>query len=113
MTEAATRITESAEWQALQAHHAQLDGVHLRELFARDPQRGQAMTVEAADLYLDYSKNLVTGETLELLRALAERAELRQPADDMFSGRRINVTANPPVLHVAFRAPQGTSIVAD
>jgi glucose-6-phosphate isomerase len=113
MTETVTRITESVEWQALHAHHAQLEGVHLRELFAGDPQRGRAMTVEAADLYLDYSKNLVTGGTLELLRALAERAELRQRADDMFSGRRINVTENRPVLHVALRAPEGTSIVVD
>jgi glucose-6-phosphate isomerase len=113
MTETATRITESVEWQALRAHFAQVEGVHLRELFARDPERGEVMTVEAADLYLDYSKNLVTAETLGLLRALAERAGLRQRADDMFSGRRINVTEDRPVLHVALRAPEGTSIVVD
>ncbi|HWC37129.1 MAG TPA: glucose-6-phosphate isomerase [Acidimicrobiales bacterium] len=113
MTETATRINESVEWQALQTHFAQLEGVHLRELFARDPGRGETMTVEAADLYLDYSKNLVTAETLGLLRALAERAGLRQRADDMFSGRRINVTEDRAVLHVALRAPEGTSIVVD
>ncbi len=113
MTETAARITETAEWQALQSHFAQVEGVHLRELFARDPRRGEAMTLEAADLYLDYSKNLITSETLQLLRALAERAELRQRADDMFSGRRINVTEDRPVLHVALRAPAGTSIVVD
>src|SRR2546421_1529649 len=113
MTPSATRITESVEWQALRTHFAQLEGVHLRELFARDPRRGEAMTVEADDLYLDYSKNLITGETLQLLRALADRAELRQRADDMFSGRRINVTEDRPVLHVALRAPEGASIVVD
>jgi glucose-6-phosphate isomerase len=113
MTETATRITETAEWQALQSHFAQLEGVHLRELFDRDRGRGESMTVEADDLYLDYSKNLVTNETLRLLRALAERAELRQLADDMFSGRRINVTEDRSVLHIALRAPEGTSIVVD
>jgi glucose-6-phosphate isomerase len=113
MTETATRITESVEWRALEAHHAQVEDIHLRELFARDPHRGEAMTVEAADLYLDYSKNLITSETLGLLRALAERAELRQRAEDMFSGRRINVTENRPVLHVALRAPEGASILVD
>jgi glucose-6-phosphate isomerase len=113
MTETATRITESVEWRALEAHHAQVEDIHLRELFARDPHRGEAMTVEAVDLYLDYSKNLITSETLGLLRALAERAELRQRAEDMFSGRRINVTENRPVLHVALRAPEGASILVD
>jgi glucose-6-phosphate isomerase len=113
MTDTATRITESVEWRALEAHHAQVEDAHLRDLFARDPQRGEAMTVEAADLYLDYSKNLITNETLGLLRALAERAEVRQRADDMFSGRRINVTENRPVLHVALRAPEGASILVD
>jgi glucose-6-phosphate isomerase len=113
MTETATRISETAEWQALRTHFAQLEGVHLRELFDRDRGRGESMTVEAADLYLDYSKNLVTDETLRLLRALAERAEIRQLADDMFSGRRINVTEDRSVLHIALRAPEGTSIVVD
>jgi glucose-6-phosphate isomerase len=113
MTETATRINESVEWQALQTHFAQVEGVHLRELFARDHRRGETMTVEAADLYLDYSKNLVTAETMGLLRALAERAGLRQRADDMFSGRRINVTEDRSVLHVALRAPEGASIVVD
>ncbi|HEY1633924.1 MAG TPA: glucose-6-phosphate isomerase, partial [Acidimicrobiales bacterium] len=113
MTDTTTRITESVEWRALEVHHAQVGDVHLRDLFAQDPQRGEVMTVEAADLYLDYSKNLITSETLGLLRALAERAEVRQRADDMFSGRRINVTENRPVLHVALRAPEGSSILVD
>jgi glucose-6-phosphate isomerase len=113
MTETATLLTESVEWRALGAHHAKLEGVHLRELFAQDPGRGQTMTVEAAGLYLDYSKNLVVAETLELLLALAERAEIRQRAGEMFSGQRINVTEDRPVLHVALRAPEGTSIFVD
>jgi glucose-6-phosphate isomerase len=113
MTQTTTRISESVEWQALQTHFDQIKGVHLRELFAGDPGRGETMTVEAADLYLDYSKNRLTAETLGLLRALAERAELRQRADDMFSGQRINVTEDRAVLHVALRAPEGTSIVVD
>jgi glucose-6-phosphate isomerase len=113
MTQTTTRVSESVEWQALQTHFDQIKGVHLRELFAEDPGRGESMTVEAADLYLDYSKNRLTAETLGLLRALAERAELRQRADDMFSGQRINVTEDRAVLHVALRAPEGTSIVVD
>jgi hypothetical protein len=113
MTKTSALITESVEWRALDAHHSKVEGVHLRELFAQDPGRGQAMTVEAADLYLDYSKNLVIPETLELLLALAERAELRQRAGEMFNGQRINVTEDRPVLHVALRAPEGTSIFVD
>src|SRR5205823_13068563 len=120
MTETAARITETVEWQALQSHFAQVEGVHLRELFARDPRRGEAMTLEAADLYLDYSKNLITGVTLQLLPALAERAELRQRVDDMFMRGRINVTDDQPVPHVALRAPgahsrplDGTVLVPD
>src|SRR2546421_450054 len=113
MTEPVTRITESVEWRALAAHHTPVEKIHPPGLFARDPPRGAAMTVEAADLYLDYSKNLITSETLGLLRALAERAEVRQRAADMFAGRRINVTENRPVLHVALRAPEGASILVD
>jgi glucose-6-phosphate isomerase len=113
MTETATRITESPEWQALQAHHERMREVHLRDLFGQDARRGETMTAGAVDLYLDYSKNRITGETLELLTALAERAELRQQVDDMFAGRRINVTENRSVLHVALRAPEGEHIVVD
>src|SRR5438132_4009524 len=87
--------------------------VHLRTLFDEDPRRGETMTVEAADLSLDYAKHRRTGETLDLLVALAERAGLRKRIDAMFRGERINVTEDRPVLHVALRAPEGESIVVD
>src|SRR6266540_173072 len=95
-----TRIDQTTEWQALEEHHRKLGEVHLRELFAADPARGETMALEAGDLYLDYSKNRLTGETVRLLVALAERAGLRSKIDDMFAGRRINVTEDRPVLHV-------------
>jgi len=113
MAAATTRITDSPEWRALAAHYDQVKDVHLRTLFADDPGRGEAMTLEAADLYLDYSKHRLTGETLGLLVALADRAGLRQRIEAMFAGERINVTEDRPVLHVALRAPEGTSIVVD
>lgn len=109
----ATPITKTPEWQALQAHHAEIAPLHLRELFASDPGRGEAMAVEAGDLYLDYSKHRLTGETIRLLCALAERAGLRERIEAMFTGQRINVTEDRPVLHVALRAPRGSSIVVD
>ncbi|HEY2959884.1 MAG TPA: glucose-6-phosphate isomerase [Actinomycetota bacterium] len=110
---AGTRIDQTPEWQALEEHHRKLRDVHLRDLFAADPARGETMAVEAGDLYLDYSKNRLTGETLSLLVALAERAGLRAKIDDMFAGRRINVTEDRPVLHVALRMPPDRSIVVD
>jgi glucose-6-phosphate isomerase len=110
---AATRIDQTPEWKALQEHHRELAAVHLRQLFADDPNRGETMTLEAGDLYLDYSKNRLTGETLRLLVALAERAGLAGRIDDMFAGRRINVTEDRPVLHVALRTPPDRSIVVD
>jgi glucose-6-phosphate isomerase len=110
---AATRIDQTPEWKAVQEHHRQLAEVHLRQLFADDPGRGETMTVEAGDLYLDYSKNRLTAETLRLLVALAERAGLRSKIDDMFAGRRINVTEDRPVLHVALRTPADRSIIVD
>jgi len=109
----ATRIDQTPEWGALQRHHRELDGVHLRDLFAADQDRGERMTEEAGDLYLDWSKNLVTDETVRLLVALAERAGLRRRIDAMFAGERINVTEDRPVLHVALRAPVGSSILVD
>jgi len=87
--------------------------LHLRELFEADPDRGTTMAVEAGDLYLDYSKNRVTAETVGLLCALAKRAGLRRSIDDMFEGRHVNVTENRPALHVALRMPEGTSMVVD
>ncbi len=109
----ATRIDQTPEWGALERHRRELDGVHLRDLFAADQDRGERMTGEAGDLYLDWSKHLVTDETVRLLVALAERAGLRQRIDAMFAGERINVTEDRPVLHVALRAPPGSSILVD
>ena len=108
-----TPITGTAEWQRLVDHHAAVAGVHLRELFADDPERGRTMTVEAGDLFLDYSKNRLTAETIGLLSALAERADLRGSIDAMWRGERINETENRPVLHVALRMPRGASLVVD
>jgi len=108
-----TKITSTPEWEALEAHRGKMEGVHLRDLFAEDPARGEAMTLGAGDLYLDYSKNLVTRETLGLLVALAERAGLRGRIDAMFAGERINVTEDRAVLHVALRAPKDEVIEVD
>src|SRR5919106_14933 len=106
-------ITETAEWQALSAHHAEIRHHDLRDLFAADPGRGGTLAVSAGDLYLDYSKNRLTAETLRLLVALAERAGLPGCIEAMFRGERINTTEDRPVLHVALRASEGTSIVVD
>ena len=100
-------------WKALQSHYKQIKAVHLRELFAEDPGRGERLTAEAAGLFLDYSKNRVTDETLLLLTKLAEEAGLKQRIDAMFSGEKINVTEKRAVLHVALRAPKGASILVD
>jgi glucose-6-phosphate isomerase len=110
---AGERIVDTPEWKALEAHRAAIDDLHLRDLFAADPERAERFSAEAGDLYLDYSKNRMTGETLELLVALAERAELGDRIEAMFSGERINVTEDRPVLHVALRAPEDASIVVD
>lgn len=108
-----TKITSTPEWEALEAHRGKMEGVHLRDLFAEETARGEAMALEAEDLYLDYSKNLVTRETLGLLVALAERAGLRGRIDAMFTGQRINVTEDRAVLHVALRAPRDQPIEVD
>jgi glucose-6-phosphate isomerase len=107
------RIDQTPEWEALARHQRQLGDTHLRELFAVDPARGETMTCEAGDLYLDYSKQRVTAETLGLLVALAERAGLRRRIDAMFAGDKLNVTEDRAVLHVALRAPEGSSIEVD
>jgi glucose-6-phosphate isomerase len=106
-------LTRSQAWKALQAHHAEVAGLHLRELFAADPQRGVKFTAEACGLYLDYSKNRVTEETLRLLVALAGERGLRGHIDAMFRGDKINITENRAVLHIALRAPRGEKIVVD
>jgi glucose-6-phosphate isomerase len=107
------KINETPEWQALEAHFEQTRDVHLRRLFADDPSRGEAMTVEAGDLYLDYSKNRLTPETISLLVALARRAGVEGLRDAMFAGEKINITEQRAVLHVALRAPEGERILVD
>ena len=105
--------TERPAWKALAAHHQKIRDLHLRKLFADDPKRGERMTAEAVGLYLDYSKNRITDETLKLLVQLAEESGLRERIDAMFRGEKINITENRAVLHVALRAPRGASIVVD
>jgi glucose-6-phosphate isomerase len=106
-------LTQRPAWAALQAHHAEIAGRHLRELFAADPDRGERLTAQACGIYLDYSKNRVTDETLGLLRRLAEESGLRERIEAMFTGEKINVTENRAVLHVALRAPQSATIQVD
>jgi len=100
-------------WKALREHHTKMRDVHLRQLFADDPRRGERLTVEGVGLYLDYSKHRVTDETLRLLVHLAEQAGLRERIDAMFRGEKINVTENRAVLHVALRAPRDQPILVD
>ncbi|HLW89537.1 MAG TPA: glucose-6-phosphate isomerase [Terriglobales bacterium] len=104
-------LTQRNAWKALQSHHTKIGELHLRRLFAEDRKRGERMTAEAAGLFLDYSKNRVTDETLKLLIQLAEESGLRDRIEAMFRGDKINITENRAVLHVALRAPRGASIV--
>jgi len=106
-------LTKRKAWKALQAHYEKVRGLHLRNLFADDPKRGERMTAEAAGLFLDYSNNRITSETLKLLIALAEESGLRPRIDAMFRGEKINTTEKRAVLHVALRAPKNASIVVD
>ena len=105
--------SERDAWAALRRHHEQIRDVHLRTFFAEGRNRGERLVLEAAGLYLDYSKNRVTEETLGLLLALAEAAGLRARIDAMFSGQKINVTEGRAVLHVALRAPRDRRILVD
>jgi glucose-6-phosphate isomerase len=100
-------------WKDLGAHYKKIRTTHLRSLFADDPRRGEQMTAEAVGLYLDYSKNLVTGETLELLIRLAHESRLEERIDAMFRGEKINLTENRAVLHTALRAPRDASVIVD
>jgi len=104
---------QRAAWAALEKHHGEVAGLHLRELFKSDPGRGKRLSLEAVGIFLDYSKNRVTDETLRLLLGLAEASGLRERIDAMFRGDRINVSEQRAVLHVALRAPKGASIVLD
>ena len=106
-------ISDSAEWQALAEHHREVGDRHLRDLFAEDPGRGTDLTVRAGDLYLDYSKNRLTRETVRLLAALAERAGLRERTEAMFSGQHVNSTEDRAVLHVALRDPHTSGLDVD
>jgi glucose-6-phosphate isomerase len=108
-----TPLTQLPAWQALAAHYETIKGVHLRELFAQDAARGERLTAEAEGLFLDYSKQRITDETLTLLLQLAEESGLRGRIDAMFSGEKINLTENRAVLHIALRAPKGQRIIVD
>ena len=105
--------SKSSAWKALEAHSKKIKSVHLRELFAEDPQRGERLTLEAIGLFLDYSKNRINDETSQLLLKLAEDSHLRERIDAMFRGEKINITENRAVLHIALRAPRGESIFVD
>jgi glucose-6-phosphate isomerase len=113
MTEAPMPLPERSAWKELQEHYAQVRGVHLRDLFADDPQRGERLALEACGIYLDYSKNRVTDETMRLLLRLAEESGLREHIDAMFAGEKINITEDRAVLHVALRAPRKEQIAVD
>ncbi|MDP9843885.1 glucose-6-phosphate isomerase [Streptosporangium lutulentum] len=106
-------LRDRASWKALERHHAEIRDRHLRELFAEDPGRGERMTAEASGLYLDYSKNRVTGETMRLLTELARESEVEQRRDLMFRGEPINTSEHRAVLHVALRMPKDASLVVD
>ena len=113
VTPKAKRPDNRQAWKALESHYKKVGSLHLRDLFAEDPNRAERMSVDAAGLHLDYSKNRVTGETLQFLLQLAEQSDLKQRIDAMFRGEKINITENRAVLHVALRAPRGTAIVVD
>src|ERR1700761_7820315 len=109
----ATPLRERKAWQALERHYAEISGIHLRDMFAGDPTRGERLTAEAVGIYLDYSKNRITDETLTLLLQLAEQSGLRARINAMLRGEKINVSENRAVLHIALRAPKEASIVVD
>jgi glucose-6-phosphate isomerase len=106
-------LSQRPAWRALGAHYEQIKDVHLRQLFADDPKRGERFALEQVGLYLDFSKNRVSEETIQLLVSLAEACDLRSRIDGMFRGEKINITEKRAVLHVALRAPRGQSIIVD
>jgi glucose-6-phosphate isomerase len=108
-----TELRSRPEWKALEAHVAEIGDRHLRDLFAADPARGTRLVLEAAGIYLDYSKNRISDETVTLLVELAEACGIRERIDAMFRGERINTTEDRPVLHVALRMPRDASLVVD
>src|SRR5258708_548153 len=106
-------LTKRKAWKALAAHFKKARDLHLRDLFAADPKRGEEMSLQAVGLYLDYSKNRVTEETLKLFFQLATESGLRERIDSMFRGDKINITEKRAVLHVALRAPKEAAILVD
>jgi glucose-6-phosphate isomerase len=106
-------LTQRSAWKALSAHHKGMRKLHLRDLFAKDPKRGERMTAEAVGLFLDYSKNRVTDQTLKLLFRLAKESRLAERREAMFNGEKINITENRAVLHTALRAPRDAVIMVD
>ncbi|MGW3572354.1 glucose-6-phosphate isomerase [Streptomyces sp. NPDC000941] len=106
-------LRQKPSWKALEQHHSEIGAVHLRDLFAQDPDRGERLCAEGAGLYLDYSKNRVTDETMRLLCELARECGVEGRRDSMFRGEHINVSEDRPALHVALRMPQGSSLVVD
>ncbi|MEU5641097.1 glucose-6-phosphate isomerase [Streptomyces milbemycinicus] len=106
-------LRQKPSWKALEQHHSEIGAVHLRELFAQDPDRGERLCAEGAGLYLDYSKNRVTDETMRLLCELARECGVEERRDAMFRGQHINVSEDRPALHVALRMPRGSSLVVD
>jgi len=113
MTSTAAQLTKSAAWNALREHYEAIKTVHMRDLFAKDPERGERLVCDTQGIYLDYSKNRLTGDTIRLLLDLANAAGLRSGIDAMFRGDKINVTENRAVLHVALRAPADATITVD
>jgi Phosphoglucose isomerase len=106
-------LCQRLAYTALAEHHAKIEDCHLRDLFAEDPDRGERLSAEAAGLYLDYSKNRITEETVNLLIRLAEQSDLEERRNMMFAGERINVSENRSVLHVALRMPKGATLIVD
>ncbi|MFZ4116454.1 MAG: glucose-6-phosphate isomerase [Chthoniobacterales bacterium] len=113
MSSTSSQLTERASWKALELHRILFDQKNLKQLFTEDPQRGEKLTLKAADLFLDYSKNRITEETIKLLLELAKESGLRERIDAMFRGDKINISENRAVLHVALRAPKGEKIIVD
>ena len=106
-------LNERKAWKALEAHHKQVSGMTLKEMFASDPGRGTRLTAEAGGIFLDYSKNRVTDETLKLLIDLAVESGVKERCEAMFTGEKINITEGRAVLHVALRAPKSEKIMLD
>ena len=109
----ATPLRARPAWSALEQHYEEIRDSHLRDLFAADSERGERLTAEGAGLYLDYSKNRITDETIALLLQLAEQSGLRERTDAMFRGDRINSSEDRSVLHVALRMPKGSELLVD